>query len=244
MILIEGPHKKSQFKKRIESDLGKKKTIFLLMFFLLPLLVIVPFKLNWLTTGFNSSGDYKSVAKILLADRTGSAFLISPTKLITAKHVIEDMEIGDEVNVVFEKSEPKIELVAKIIFMPNDDIDFAILELDKPLTSLSPLPLGDDNGVNLNDEVTIVGYPNTWFSSAKSQIINNEFQENLDLFLLSGGAWPGNSGGPIINSKTKEVIGVLILGGKDDLQGVVAGLKISKIKENKELLKSKINIFN
>ena len=58
----------------------------------------------------------KAVALLNTGTETGTAFLVSPTKLLTAKHVIQDKGIGDVVELIFEKANPQINTTAKIVW--------------------------------------------------------------------------------------------------------------------------------
>lgn len=173
------------------------------------------------------------VAKVITPYGTGSAFLVGETRLLTANHVVDKMNIGDELQLVFEKAHPEINTTAKILFKSepnttNFEIDFAVLELTNPgvIPNRFPrLPLGNSDEVAISDEIIIVGYPAGLFSVTEGRISNNKV-EKMDLFQLDAGAWQGNSGGPIINKKTKEAIGILVAGMEGQFKGINMGCKI------------------
>jgi S1-C subfamily serine protease len=238
MITAEGPLQRKKQIFEIRKRIDKLRIYYLILFLILPFMVFMPLKYRWINIGTTKSAELGTVALVQFGDGTGSAFLISPTKLITAKHVVEGAELNEIVRLTFEKSSPKIEVDAKVSFVSsnNPNEDYAILELIKPLNDHPILELGDMNDVEINDEVTIIGYPGGIFTSAKAQIVNNDISEMDGLFILNGGAWPGNSGGPIIHKKTGAVVGILIAGFEGRYKGMVIGQKINVIKKDKRLV--------
>jgi len=230
MIIHEGPIKRQQFKKDITDKLNRYRGFFLVLFLGLPILVYMPFKFKWFSTAFTKGSDIAAVAQVNTGVGTGTAFLISPTHAITARHVVEHITDGSNVRLVFDKSEPRVEVDAKVLFISGrDGEDYAELELTRPLNDHPTLVLGNMDNVSINDEVTIVGYPAGMFSSAKAQITNNELSNHPENFLMFGGAWPGNSGGPIIHAETGEVIGILVAGFENEFKGMVVGQKVNSI---------------
>lgn len=233
MIIHEGPIKRQVFKKEIMNKLNKYRSFVLLIFFGLPILVYLPFNFKWFSTSLSKGGDIAAVALVNTGDGTGSAFLISPSHLITARHVVSQLKENDIVQLIFDKSEPKIQVDAKVLFISNkDDQDFAELELLKPLYDHPTLSIGNMDNVSINDEVTIIGYPNGIFSSAKAQITNNEIADHSENFLMAGGAWPGSSGGPVIHKETGEVVGILIGGYEGVYKGMIVGQKINTLRND------------
>lgn len=233
MIIHEGPIKRQVFKKEIMNKLNKYRSFVLLIFFGLPILVYLPFNFKWFSTSLSKGGEIAAVALVNTGDGTGSAFLISPSHLITARHVVSQLKENDIVQLIFDKSDPKIQVDAKVLFMSNkEDQDYAELELLKPLNDHPTLSIGNIDNVSINDETTIIGYPNGMFSSARAQITNNEITDYPENFLMAGGAWPGNSGGPIIHKETGEVVGILIAGFEGVYKGMTVGQKINSIKND------------
>ena len=54
-----------------------------------------------------------------LSGSTGTAFLVSDTKLMTARHVVDDLNIGDKVLLRFEKANPSMETQATLEWMAS-----------------------------------------------------------------------------------------------------------------------------
>ena len=243
MIIHLGPNKKSQFKEQITLLLNKYKSFFLIILIGLPILFFLPFKFDLVPSGLSKGTAIEATALVGLTNGTGSAFLVSPTKLITARHVIASLNEGDLVTIIFDKSPNKTKTEAKILFKPSiEDNDYAILELVKPINDISPIEIGDASNILINDEVSIIGYPGGLFSSAKAQITNNEVSESPLLFQMNGGAWSGNSGGPVIEKNTNEVVGILILGFEDKLKGLVYAIKINALLNDIEFKQKKIDL--
>ena len=236
MIIHIGPNSRKQFRINIERSLKSLTNWFLIGSILMPMIVYGVFKINFLDNNISKPDMNASVA--LLVDmnsgKSGSAFLVSDKILLTAKHVMEGVAPNETVKIVFSKATPKIETEAKLLFLADKEgQDFAVLELISPIKTLVPLELSSSNTSEINDEVIIIGYPNGNFSSAKAQIIDNDPDDLPDGLKMFGGAWPGNSGGPIINTKTGEVIGILVGGFEDKFKNMLVGQKIDIVNDDK-----------
>lgn len=245
MIIHEGPLKKASFKEQITVQLNKYRGFFLILSLGLPILFFLPFKFDLIPSSVSSGSAIEATALVTLPNNigTGSAFIVSPTKLITARHVIADLNEGDLVSIYFEKSTNKTKTEAKVLFKPkNESNDYAVLELVKPINDINPLVIGDAGGIQTTDEVAIIGYPAGLFSSAKAQVTNNEVSENPLLFQMYGGACPGSSGGPVIDKKSNDVIGILILGLGGKFQGMVYAIKINALLDDFEFKQKKIDL--
>jgi S1-C subfamily serine protease len=184
------------------------------------------------------------VAKVITQSGTGTAFLISPTLLLTARHVIDGMATGDEVELFFEHSQNQQQVKAKIryitptnkqIVIVNDQVDteyfltdMAVLEVSE-INDIEPLILGESSVVENLDEVILIGYPNGDYSITKGNI-NSQKYHNVDLFKLDATSNPGNSGGPCILKNDNTVIGILVGGSSIAKQGENIALKIDDVK--------------
>lgn len=191
-----------------------------------------------------SSDIQEPVAKVVTSDGSiGTAFLISTTYLITARHVVEGSQIGEEVELFFEHSKNKNTMKAKIKYYQKSEIkivdnqvpieyflsDIAILEVPE-IDDIEPLILGESENVNNLDEVVLIGYPNGDYSISKGNINSDKYQ-GLDLFKLDAASNPGNSGGPCILLEDNTVIGVLVGGSGADYQGENIALKAEDVKK-------------
>ena len=93
------------------------------------------------------------------------------------------------------------------------DEDFALIQLDRPVTGRKPLKLSSKGKVKAGDKLFVVGHPSglpmKFANDAKAfEIEDAYFSTNLDTF-------GGNSGSPVFNAKTYEVVGILVRGDID-----------------------------
>jgi S1-C subfamily serine protease len=218
----------------------------------IPLLLWVLFRFNLLGSApvFNTEIQ-EPVAKVQSKTGIGTAFLVSPTKLLTARHVVEGMKQGEQVQLIFEKAKNQRNLTATILFIAPvtsgaadsssnrkemgyflDDI--AVLEVST-IEDITPLEVGNSDAVTALDEVILIGYPNGDYSITKGNINSDKYQ-NFDLFKLDAASNPGNSGGPCILKEDNTVTGMLVGGSGGSAQGENIAIKINNIKV---LLKSK-----
>ena len=209
----------------------------------LPLLIYLLFWLGVIPNNPSFASDIQEpVAKVTTKAGMGTAFLISPTTLLTARHVVDGMAVGDEVELFFEHSQNQLQVKARIKYIaPTDkqivgdqvDIeyfltDMAVLEVSE-ITDIEPLILGESSVVENLDEVILIGYPNGDYSITKGNINSQKYQ-GYDLFKLDATSNPGNSGGPCILKDDNTVIGILVGGSAIARQGENVALKIDDVK--------------
>jgi S1-C subfamily serine protease len=217
-------------------------TVFLVSV-MLPFAVYALFHFNIVGSKPAYSSDIQEpVAKVLTGSEVGTAFLISPTYLITARHVVENKKVGDQVDLIFERSKNQyqtkatIKFIAPISTRPKDGVvpieyflsDVAVLEVSR-IGDIEPLVLGESDGVQNLDEVVLVGYPNGDYSITKGNINSDKYQ-GLNLFKLDAASNPGNSGGPCILKDDNTVIGMLVGSNATTSQGENISLKIADVK--------------
>ena len=218
-------------------------TILFVVSILLPFLIYLLFNLGLISgkPAFNSDIQ-EPVAKVVTSSGVGTAFLISPTILLTARHVVENNKVGDEVELFFEQSKSKLNVKAKIKYISLSSVqpingqvpmdyfltDVAVLEVAE-ITEIEPLQLGESDAVNNLDEVILIGYPNGDYSISKGNINSDKFQ-GFNLFKLDATSNPGNSGGPCILKEDNTVIGILVGGSGPQYQGENVALKINDVK--------------
>ncbi len=162
---------------------------------------------------------------------TCTAFLISPQHLITAAHCIFNYDGCKDVSFIFDFLKPKnAETVLSLhpdsiytckkvleIHEEKENGDYAILELDRPTQNRTPLKLAKLNHLpEMKTPVYTIGFPQGRFmkyadhaSVIRKTDLDFTFLTNLDGF-------DGNSGSPVFNAITHEVIGVYS-GGADDI---------------------------
>lgn len=234
-----------QEKNRVE--ILKKIRLVTTLFFIAVLLPFIIYFLFYFgvvkgKSAFNSEIQ-EPVAKVVTQSGVGTAFLISPTILLTARHVVEDKKIGDEVDLFFEQSKSKLQVQGKIKYITPSNVqpvngqvpmdyfltDVAVLEVSE-ITEIEPLILGESDAVNNLDEVILIGYPNGDYSISKGNINSDKFQ-GFNLFKLDATSNPGNSGGPCILKNDNSVIGILVGGSGPEYQGENVALKINDVKK-------------
>jgi len=165
---------------------------------------------------FNPFGGFKQIPgqKTKIDQNIGSGFIISSDGLIiTNKHVVSDIEAGYK---ILTNDEKKYE-VEKIYRDPLNDL--AILKINA--SGLKALPLGDSSAVKLGQIAIAIGTPLGEFTNTVTTGIisglgrgitaGSPFEgavEKLDNVIQTDAAIsPGNSGGPLLNSKG-QVVGV------------------------------------
>ncbi|UPT71036.1 MAG: serine protease [Flavobacterium sp. JAD_PAG50586_2] len=218
---------------------------------LLPFLVYALFHFNVVSGKSAFTSDIQEpVAKVVTGSGVGTAFLISPTILLTARHVVENYKVGDQVDLIFEHSKNKLQVKATIKYISTSSItsingtvpieyflsDIAVLEVSE-ISDIEPLVLGESDAVQNLDDVILIGYPNGDYSITKGNINSDKFQ-GLNLFKLDATSNPGNSGGPCILKDDNTVIGILVGGSTTSQQGENIALKINDVK--RILLEAKI----
>lgn len=171
-----------------------------------------------------------------------TAFLISPTQVLTAGHCVyslagvennsskmNEKSMCEQMNFVFglrkqrivaggfhslKENHYKCAKIEKVISNPAS-VDFAIIKLDRPAVGRHVFALGDDQKIQRGDDVFMLGHPLGTALTYSTGTITSDFDEtnlksNLDAF-------GGNSGSPVINFKTNEVVGILT-GGNGDFE--------------------------
>jgi V8-like Glu-specific endopeptidase len=171
-----------------------------------------------------------------------SGFLVSDRHILTAGHCIKkerhcqtfkwvfDFTEEHFTNKTFDRYPPysivKVSLpkqnvfhCKKIIsrsFDKKTKLDYALIELDRPVPNRTPLKLSQNSELTEDQEFIMIGHPSglttkiteEGYLLKKENINPNIFKTNLDAF-------HGNSGSPVINKETGLVEGLLIRGEND-----------------------------
>ncbi len=233
-------------RKKIKRDELKTKANTLATIFIIALLlpIITYFVFHFIGPIKSIKGIYpESVALVNTGAGTGSAFLVGETRLLTARHVVEDVPEGEVVELTFTEANPPITTNARVIWIDQTPVGmeeasyfvnyFAVLELVSPgdIPEDHPrLTLGTSEDIIKLDEVIAVGYPAGDFHISTGTIGNEKF-ENVSLFKLDVNVDPGNSGGPLIYAETKEVIGIVVAGMQPPFDGITMSNKIDNIQK-------------
>lgn len=216
---------------------GKLTGLLFMFSSLLPIAIILLFAFGFIQNDAPFPHLEQPVALVNTGSATGTAFLVGETRLLTARHVVERLQINDVVQLTFEKAQPVINTKAKLLWKDTSSnpepqyflSDVAVLELENPgdLPENFPrLALGNSEGITSKDKVILIGYPSGLFSNTAGKISNDKVKD-LDLFQLDVNAWQGNSGGPLILEDTEEVIGIVVAGLTAEYQGINFANKIN-----------------
>ncbi|MBU0473946.1 MAG: serine protease [Bacteroidetes bacterium] len=155
----------------------------------------------------------KSVAKFFIPNEKGigTGFLISPNRVATAKHVVDDLK---DFKIQFE-NDPNVYEVSNII-RPTliNDLDLAIIELPENVKGIEPFTTEIDR--NILEEIVVLGYPpipmsdDAYLIASKGEVsaIISKYTNDIQHLIISTFVRGGNSGGPIINRRG-DVIGIV-----------------------------------
>jgi S1-C subfamily serine protease len=198
----------------------------------LPLVMLYSFNYGIFETGPKLKVDGNDVstgiAKIITPDGTGTAFLISKNQLITCKHVVDGQQ-GQTVELRFVK-QGNSQKFGKVSFL-SKNYDYAVIELTEPVDdSYFVMKTESAEGLQLNQEVAAIGYPQGSFASSIGHVSNTEYEGDVNLIQMWLGAWFGSSGSPVFNPQTKNVYGIITSG--KEVPNMVFALKIDAIKED------------
>jgi hypothetical protein len=147
--------------------------------------------------------------QIVAGNSSGSGFsYVSDRLVVTNHHVIEPHLISGES--VVAVTETGVKLPARLVtYSPKDQADFAVLELQRELphgrTVLQPA-----KGVNTDrgTRVLFAGFPH-----GVADLLVHEAVISAPLashaFYIDGAVNGGNSGGPIVDATTGELVGIV-----------------------------------
>ncbi len=151
----------------------------------------------------------KLVVKIELEDGSlGSGFLYNDKgDIITNAHVVANAK-----NVKVNTTDSK-EYTGEVIGISND-IDIAVVRVEG-LKDVAPLSIARTRKAEIGDEVLALGSPlgfqntvTTGIISGLDRDLNIDNFEYEDVYQISAPIAPGNSGGPLVDRKTGEVLGI------------------------------------
>jgi len=143
------------------------------------------------------------LSRFLSVKGLGSGFVIQndePALVVTAAHVVQS---ADTVTVEFSNGQR----VRARIKSSSPATDLALLELERSVLGVEPIPLVDSDSTSVGDRVFVVGAPHglehtltVGYVSARRQ--SSELAGGLarvELLQTDAAINPGNSGGPLLN---------------------------------------------
>ena len=160
-----------------------------------------------------------------LQNSRGSGFIIdSQGYVLTAHHVVDKAK---EIEVRLADSQ---RLPARVL-AADSRVDMAILKI----TAERPLPiiaLGDSDRIHVGDLAVVFGHPFGRESSMNLGIISRRGRSfpdsaSYDFIQTDAGAYPGGSGGPLLNSKG-HVIGMIIMASERGNMGFATPINVVK----------------
>lgn len=166
----------------------------------------------------NLCAEEKFADETMLSSCT--AFLVAPDLVVTAGHCLKDKTDClknmwildyDKSQNVFSKD--KI-VYCKEIVATNQADDYTVIRLTRKITDRNSLKIRSAGKLNPDADFFVIGHPlgipkvSTDQAFLRGNLLNKTFTINSDTY-------SGNSGSPVIDSKTSLVEGVLIKGDKD-----------------------------
>lgn len=158
-----------------------------------------------------------------------TAFLIAPDKMLTAAHCISSSnqcknnlfvfdfayDDGREKDFVFNETQvARCRSVIERVKNPETGVDYAVLLLDRKMENRPYLKVRKEGKVEDDAILTVIGHP----MGIPAKITSGaEVRENSDpyFFKMNSDTFHGNSGSPVINTRTGIVEGILVRGDTD-----------------------------
>jgi subtilisin-like proprotein convertase family protein len=158
-----------------------------------------------------------------------SGFLVAPTILVTAGHCVRTQSSCDETAFVFDfaltsQDREVTRLASESVYTcrrlvasvmeSGSQSDFAVIELDRPVTGREPLRFRREGAIELNTPITVIGHP----AGLPTKISGGANVRNVDsgaYFVANLDTYGGNSGSAVFNDATGEVEGILVRGEND-----------------------------
>jgi len=166
-----------------------------------------------------------------------SGFLIAPDVLVTAGHCVEDANdcasnywVFDFLYTTKSLAEDQVFECKEIISQQlNSKNDYAIIRLKKKALGRTPLVRRTSGSIALTDPLAVIGHP----SGLPLKISDGGKVRNVNttknFFVSELDTYGGNSGSPVINSKTLKVEGILVRGETDYVYNASKGCSVSKV---------------
>ena len=171
-----------------------------------------------------------------------SGFLVADNKLVTAGHCIKGPAQCSSYKWVFDyrvesSDQGKVTVPATSVYSCKKVIatrldsaskdDYAIIELDRPVTDRLPLKFRRSGKPSVGDSLVVIGHPTGLptkiADGAKIRSLSGKF------FIANLDTYGGNSGSAVFNVQTEEVEGILVRGETDYVYNSSLGCQVSNL---------------
>lgn len=167
----------------------------------------------------------------------GSGFFIGTNICLTCAHVVlpGDQIQGSKISVKFQNKS-----FLASIWAYDQVLDIAVLVVNDPQFRYDNfLKLGNSSEAKIGDDIILVGTPLGFENVVGKGIISLQpenyaiEQNNRNLMFVSTNMFPGNSGGPVVKTNNKAVVGIAsaIIGQEGQGGGLSACIPIDSIKD-------------
>jgi V8-like Glu-specific endopeptidase len=198
---------------------------------------------NSLQTSMGACANERFASQPVAANCSG--FLVKNDMLVTAGHCITGASACAKYSWVFDfaytskGSNPtvvntnSIYKCKRVVSRSQDNTtmnDYALIQLDRPVTDRMPLKYRKEGKIGLGTPVYVIGYPSGMpvkiAGGAKVTVLENTyFSSNLDTY-------GGNSGSSVFNGITGEIEGILVRGATDYLWDSNRNCRYSNVLSN------------
>ncbi len=157
-----------------------------------------------------------------------SGTLIAPNQILTAGHCITSQSSCDDTKFVFDfaihnqgqhprgSHKDDVYQCTRILHRALDSFgpDFAIVEIDRPVTDRFPVHLGKRNQVQAGSPLVVIGHP----SGIPTKVADGARIRTMTgkgFFVANLDTYGGNSGSGVFDSVSGDLVGVLVRGETD-----------------------------
>lgn len=161
--------------------------------------------------------------------KQGSAFFITPTRIVTNYHVIEGGSSGE----IYTNDGFAYKVLRSLSIDTKSDL--AVLEVELPAdVRFKPLPIAR-NAVREGDSIVVIGNPEGLQGTVSPGIVSAIRQYDEPLIQISAPISHGSSGSPVINLRG-EIVGVAVSGNEtgQNLNFAVSSSKLAGLMESAE----------